>query len=394
MKNLSIIISVLLAFVMMGCYDPSDTDQVLAVPEIITANPTAITCTTVTFPNDRERRQIRLSATPDFSGETVIENEKYAKTITFTDLKPGTRYYYQYFLSELDMLNQGYFTYHGDDEEILSNRIITGEVKSFVTKAEFSTDWSDSKCVFATENEQTNKPDFKLSYNESDLQIEEAGICLDPEEENLTPDKCMNIEKTENIANKSVKLRSFYSEKYIVGERIFFRPYFKANGDIYYGETSTLYIASGFHDGEPFVDLGLPSGTKWLMKDYGSKDPWQYGSGMTWNNADYYAEEGFKLPSVDNYQELANCQIKTTKVNDDYHYKLSSPHNGAVLYLDSYYRWTCDGYTNSYSKYYYYVALNSNNKITQKSALYNSNYSKFRARYVLSEDRTEKLIEK
>lgn len=378
MKNLSIIISVLLAFVMMGCYDPSDTDQVLAVPEIITANPTAITCTTVTFPNDRERRQIRLSATPDFSGEKVIENEKYAKTITFTDLKPGTRYYYQYFLSELDMLNQGYFTYHGDDEEILSNRIITGEVKSFVTKAEFSTDWSDSKCVFATENEQTNKPDFKLSYNESDLQIEEAGICLDPEEENLTPDKCMNIEKTENIANKSVKLRSFYSEKYIVGERIFFRPYFKANGDIYYGETSTLYIASGFHDGEPFVDLGLPSGTKWLMKDYGSKDPRQYGSGMTWNNANYYAKN-FQLPTVDNYKELTTCQIKTINQNN-HQYQVISQNNSVVLYLNGAYRWTRDTH-NWGDNYHYYIYMQENHTIWCN---FTSNGS-YIARYVISE---------
>ncbi len=397
MKKIEIIISVLLALVMTGCYDPSDSVALKDAPEVITEEPVNITTNSVTFDTryqyNEEGREytsnahVRISTSPDFSASTErCDSDRYHKhhndKLTFSGLKPGTRYFYQYILSERDMYSQG--GYHSDADEADFNKIITGEVKSFVTLPEFSCEWVDNSCIFATKDEQTGKPVFTLTLSPAEFQVEEVGICFDTDSENLTPELCMTKQSTSEFKNNTVNFGTFYSDRYTVGERIFLKPYFKSKGKTYYGSMAQLYIASGFRSREPFVDLALPGGKKWLMKDYGSDDPWLYGKGETWNGANYYSGKDFKLPSRGDYQELANCQIETLKEGDETHYKVVSPYNGAVIYMDNKYRWTSDAVYQSGS-YYYYVAIRGDNTIFTNYAQFNNIYYTYRARYILSD---------
>lgn len=110
------------------------------------------------------------------------------------------------------------------------------------------------------------------------------------------------------------------------------------------------------------------------MKDFGSNNPWNYGKGETWNNANYYSGKEFKLPSKEDYQELANSRIETSKEGYVEHYKMISPYNGVVLYMDSNPRWTSSiGWMS-----YYCAIITSDNKIR-----FNSNYERGSARYIL-----------
>lgn len=275
MKNFAILFLGLVALVMTGCYDPSDPDALKAVPELITGEPVTITTNSVTFNtgylygvnDERYDAHVRISTSPDFNAETercdtskLDYHENHL--ITFSDLKPGTRYFYQYILSERDMYYTVRSRSESDDPDI--NKIITGEVKSFVTLPEFSCDWTDNSCIFATKDEQTCKPTFTLIFSPSEYQIEEVGICFDTNSEKLTPELCMTKQTTTDLKNNTFNFGTFYSDKYTVGERIFLMPYCKSNGKIYYGSMANLYIATGFCSGEPYVDLALPNGKNGL----------------------------------------------------------------------------------------------------------------------------------
>lgn len=124
-------------------------------------------------------------------------------------------------------------------------------------------------------------------------------------------------------------------------------------------EDISISEPDGYVNGFGYVDLGLPSGTKWATSNIGAQKPWEYGDYYAWgelmtmtvhsdkNNTYFYKDlsdisgdprydvsisvmgEGWRMPTRDEYQELLdNCGW----VWDKNGFKIIGP-NGKSIYL-------------------------------------------------------------
>ena len=90
-------------------------------------------------------------------------------------------------------------------------------------------------------------------------------------------------------------LRDVYLENLMPNTKYYIRAFAVSGDNVVYGEVmsfTTLPEESGQEHGRTYIDLGLPSGLKWAMCNYGSYsgNPWDYGDYVSWGgeyNYDY-----------------------------------------------------------------------------------------------------------
>ncbi|MBO7069383.1 MAG: hypothetical protein J6W52_12050 [Bacteroidaceae bacterium] len=115
---------------------------------------------------------------------------------------------------------------------------------------------------------------------------------------------------------------------------------YKSDGkvDAFPGETVTsvtLNDDSLRYEGHEYVDLGLPSGTRWATMNVGAEKYYQDGMHFSFQRAGTEGQWGgdWRLPSIAEYQELLKaCQWEWTKVLNSQGYLVTGP-NGNQLFL-------------------------------------------------------------
>lgn len=318
----------LAAMIFTGCYEVEDFSSVpenVEAPEIV-----SIGSNSVKFKESDVNGNVRyrLSTRPDFpESETKEDRDPY-----FNNLISNKRYYYQAVV---------YNDYYGIDEE----HALYGEVKTFVTAQGFGNMniYNDAKKTkiedrFATP-EKAVPLRFSYDIGGNEIPVTEAGFCFDYKN-NLTKDNCAIVIKGEiNEENHEVSIKNLYDSKLKHGEYIYVRPYISTDEGIYYGERNHVYIFSGFVGDNPYIDLGLPSGTKWFVWDFGINE---FGGN---NNSSKYcysfssdipASEipvGCSVPTCENAKELAdNCTSTKWDWSKGEGLKVTGP-NGNVIYF-------------------------------------------------------------
>ena len=98
-------------------------------------------------------------------------------------------------------------------------------------------------------------------------------------------------------------------------------------------------LPSGFHAGHGYVDLGLPSGTKWATCNVGAFIPSGSGDEFTWSTVDAARERwggDWRLPGEQEFEELLdknNCTWEWTTMGLQDGYKITSKKNGNSIFL-------------------------------------------------------------
>ena len=117
---------------------------------------------------------------------------------------------------------------------------------------------------------------------------------------------------------------------------------------------------SGTQDGHDYVDLGLPSGTKWATCNVGASKPWEYGGYYAWGETEpkeNYDSSAYKCSSEDDAAH-ANWGGK---------WRMPTRAQQEELLKECYWVWT-KSYNNSNVKgYIVYKAKNSDDKGKKKS---------------------------
>ncbi len=128
---------------------------------------------------------------------------------------------------------------------------------------------------------------------------------------------------------------------------------------------------SGTQDGHDYVDLGLPSGTKWATCNVGASKPWEYGGYYAWGETEpkeNYDSSAYKCSSEDDAAH-ANWGGK---------WRMPTRAQQEELLKECYWVWT-KSYNNSNVKgYIVYKAKNSDDKgkkISKKNGTPSSSYS-------------------
>jgi hypothetical protein len=128
---------------------------------------------------------------------------------------------------------------------------------------------------------------------------------------------------------------------------------------------------SGTQDGHDYVDLGLPSGTKWATCNVGASKPWEYGGYYAWGETEpkeNYDSSAYKCSSEDDAAH-ANWGGK---------WRMPTRAQQEELLKECYWVWT-KSYNNSNVKgYIVYKAKNSDDKgkkISKKNETPSSSYS-------------------
>ena len=115
---------------------------------------------------------------------------------------------------------------------------------------------------------------------------------------------------------------------------------YKSDGkvDAYPGETVksvTLNDDSLRYAGHEYVDLGLPSGTRWATMNVGAEKSYQNGSHFSFQRAQTEGQWGgdWRFPGIAEYQELMSaCQWEWATVVNSQGYMVTGP-NGNKLFL-------------------------------------------------------------
>ena len=165
-------------------------------------------------------------------------------------------------------------------------------------------------------------------------------------------------------------LRDVHLENLMPNTKYYIRAYAVSGDNVVYGEVkdfTTLPVESGQEGGHSYIDLGLPSGVKWAMCNYGSynQSPWDYGDYVSWGgryNYDYewnpnncptygiemgdisgseydYVNESWggqwRMPTLYEMQELRDyCTWEWISNDDDnnrYAYKVTGPNGNSII---------------------------------------------------------------
>ncbi len=120
---------------------------------------------------------------------------------------------------------------------------------------------------------------------------------------------------------------------------------FVGDEEYYYGDTKSYTLK---HKGDTscpdsnhphYIDLGLPSGTKWCCCNIGASSPEEYGSYFTFDEA-----QGYNLPSLEQIKELEkNISFLMTTQNGVNGGKFTGPNGGSVFLPAAGYRHYWDG---------------------------------------------------
>ncbi len=215
------------------------------------------------------------------------------------------------------------------------------------------------------------------------------GVCYGKNELPTVNDK--------TVTSNEVDDENFYTVKLVnpgVGT-IYYRAYILIDGIPHYGAVKSF--DHGVTNGHEWVDLGLPSGTKWATCNVGANSPEEYGDYFAWGETvpkDYYGWSTYfdtddygntfkkynnnggltellpeddaatanwgspwRMPSLDQIKELFNSSYTTTEwttLNDVYGRKITSKSNGNSIFLPAAGgRWDdAPDYTGSYGHYW------------------------------------------
>ena len=180
------------------------------------------------------------------------------------------------------------------------------------------------------------------------------------------------------VTSNEVDDENFYTVKLVspgVGT-IYYRAYILIDGIPHYGAVKSFDNAHGFTNGHEWIDLDLPSGTKWATCNVGANSPEEYGDHFAWGETKpksdyswstyfdtdnggstfkkYYNNGGqtelqpeddaatanwgsdWQMPSLDQIRELFNSSYTTTvwtQVNGVNGRKITSKSNGNSIFL-------------------------------------------------------------
>ena len=122
-----------------------------------------------------------------------------------------------------------------------------------------------------------------------------------------------------------------------------------------------------------FVDLGLPSGTKWCKCNLGAETPEDLGVYVKWRVVNQIIPSGGKIPSLEQAKELIeNCEWEWIHSTDGGGYSIKGP-NGNEIFLPGGGRFDTSSIAiPGYGSYgYYWIACSDSfEDTTFKSALY------------------------
>lgn len=292
----------LAAMIFTGCYEVEDFNSVpenVETPEAISIESNCAKFTPVEVDEEIGRLRYRISTSPDFPEDLTEEEwEPY-----FSGLTSNTRYYYQVVLYNR--------CYHSDE----SKYAMYGDVKSFVTSPEISHNYNKASLFASSEN--ATPLEFTYIMQGNAATFVEGGFCFDTDPEKLTKEKCTVVKKGDNTErNNKVSINSFYDSKFTEGVLVYFLPYITTSEGTYYGKMGQVYMVSGFAGDNPYIDLGLPSGTKWFVCCLGFPEP--VGNGDKSDRFYYYFDiptksipQGCRMPTYADAEELANnCSYK------------------------------------------------------------------------------------
>lgn len=128
---------------------------------------------------------------------------------------------------------------------------------------------------------------------------------------------------------------------------------------------------SGTQDGHDYVDLGLPSGTKWATCNVGASKPWEYGGYYAWGET-----EPKKIYDLSVYMCIS--EDDAAHANWGGKWRMPTRAQQEELIKECYLVWT-KSYNNSNVKgYIVYKAKNSDDKgkkISKKNGTPSSSYS-------------------
>jgi len=211
-------------------------------------------------------------------------------TVTLSNLSAKTTYYYCAF-AEAD----GKYYY--------------GETKNFKTEnppvsiAVTTKDATDVKDTSATLNGYISAINTTKSYT--------AGFFVAT---SGTPSSSNYTKKVESGSNKTGNYSSSVSSL-SSSTTYYYRAYVLYDGEYYYGDRKSFKTAApttGTLNGHDWVDLGLPSGTKWATCNIGASTPTGYGSYFAWGETttkSSFTDENYTYRKVVNgYVSHSSCQ--------------------------------------------------------------------------------------
>lgn len=303
MKILNLFFLSLCSLFMIACLDPIDIESNIP-EEVVTPEVTWIRGSSVQVNVDYDDAFVLVGSTPNLSEKNAIEKVNKTSTI---GLEPNTTYYYKM------IRRRGGYDLEGD-------------VKSFTTPIEVGYITISSLYSGPSESEQ---PTICSNLLLNGANIKEAGFCFSQE---YKFPMITNCEKKVVITNSNTsRLESKAClENGVKGMMTYVRAYCVTEQDTVYSEESALfYLVSGFKDGYPYIDLGLPSGLKWAVYNEGADEPRTFGDliqekMLTWDK--YSWGEKWRLPTHEEALEFAsNCVL-----TDQYSYTLT---NSKISYI-------------------------------------------------------------
>ena len=320
MKTLNLLFLSFLCLFMTACLDPIDIESNIP-EEVITPQATNICSRSVQLNVEFYDAFVLLGTSPNISENNALKKFNYTSIVN--DLTPNTTYYYK-----MIRRRGGYD--------------LDGDVKSFTTTIEVGSVTISSVYSGPSESEQ---PIIYSDLVLNGANIKETGFCFSQKTERPTINNCDKKVVT-NMNSKNRLESKACLENGVKGMITYVKAYVITDQDTIYSENSNhFYLVSGFKDGYPYIDLGLPSGLKWAVcNDNMINEPRQCGS-MTPDILLYKKNWGekWRLPTYEDALEFAaNCkQINTFSYWDITFGSLIEGKNGNVIYMP------CGGCRNS-----------------------------------------------
>lgn len=356
---------------MIACLDPIDIESNIP-EEVVTPEVTWIRSRSVQVNVGYDDAFVLVGSTPNLSEKNAIEKVNSTSTI---GLEPNTTYYYKM------IRRRGGYDLEGD-------------VKSFTTPIEVGYITISSLYSGPSESEQ---PTICSNLLLNGANIKEAGFCFSQE---YKFPMITNCEKKVVITNSNTsRLESKAClENGVKGMMTYVRAYCVTEQDTVYSEESALfYLVSGFKDGYPYIDLGLPSGLKWAVYNDGSDEPTVGGKMIHEEKLSQKTSWGdnWRLPTKEEALEfIANCKLKNSwYVFHNGQSGAIEGKNGNVIYIP-YGGWgNCNYYITDITDGYYWLSTKSYDWLTEELIPDIFNIDSYRKEFKITSDRNIKYAQ-
>lgn len=306
MKTLNLLFLSFLCLFMTACLDPIDIESNIP-EEVITPQATNICSRSVQLNVEFDDAFVLLGTSPNISENNALKKITYTGIVN--DLTPNTTYYYK-----MIRRRGGYD--------------LDGDVKSFTTTIEVGSVTISSVYSGPSESEQ---PIIYSDLVLNGANIKETGFCFSQKTERPTINNCDKKVVT-NMNSKNRLESKACLENGVKGMITYVKAYVITDQDTIYSENSNhFYLVSGFKDGYPYIDLGLPSGLKWAVCNEGAEEPRNVGDmleGKMLNWDKYSWGKNWRLPTHEEALEFAsNCVL-----TNQYSYNIDKyTSNGCII---------------------------------------------------------------